>query len=103
MTRLIISFAQIIAFIPILALPAHIKPPQSRKERVCNPDSLFKYLIIHVVRLALDIPIELYLGLSPHRTRQGRRAGPEARAIANAIDHSAQNGSTEKPVDSAPS
>lgn len=83
MIRLAVSFAQIVAFIPILALPgSHHVSPSHEAGRVCNPDSLFKYLVVHIVRLALDIPVELYLGLSPHRTRRGRRAGPEARAIA---------------------
>lgn len=83
MTRLAVSFAQILAFIPILALPgSHRTSPSHENGRVCNPNSLFDYLGVHVVRLALDIPVELYLGLSPHRTRQGRRAGPEARAVA---------------------
>ncbi|SPO23704.1 uncharacterized protein UTRI_03769_B [Ustilago trichophora] len=83
MIRLCVSFAQIVAFIPILALPgSHRVSPSHEQGRVCDPDSLFKYLVVHIVRLALDIPVELYLGLSPHRTRQGRRAGPEARAIA---------------------
>ncbi|GAC76039.1 hypothetical protein PANT_19c00073 [Moesziomyces antarcticus T-34] len=81
--RICVSLAQIIAFIPILSLPgSHRVSPSHEDGRVCNPDSLFKYLVVHMVRLALDIPVELYLGLSPHRTRQGRRAGPEARAIA---------------------
>lgn len=81
--RLCVVFAQIVAFIPILALPgSHRVSPSHERGRVCNPDSLFKYLVVHIVRLALDIPVELYLGLSPHRTRQGRRAGPEARAEA---------------------
>ncbi|CDW99386.1 hypothetical protein [Sporisorium scitamineum] len=83
MIRLCVSFAQIVAFVPILALPgSHRVSPSHEDGRVCNPDSLFKYLVVHIVRLALDIPVELYLGLSPHRTRRGRRAGPEARAIA---------------------
>ncbi|CBQ73372.1 conserved hypothetical protein [Sporisorium reilianum SRZ2] len=83
MVRLCISFAQIVAFIPVLALPgSHRVSPSHEDGRVCNPDSLLKYLVVHIVRLALDIPVELYLGLSPHRTRRGRRAGPEARAIA---------------------
>lgn len=83
MIRLVVSFAQIIAFIPILALPGSNRTSPSHEEgRVCIPDSLFKYIVVHIVRLALDIPVELYLGLSPHRTRQGRRAGPEARAAA---------------------
>ncbi len=81
--RICVSLAQIVAFIPILSLPgSHRISPSHEDGRVCNPDSLFKYLVVHMVRLALDIPVELYLGLSPHRTRQGRRAGPEARAIA---------------------
>ena len=83
MIRLCVSFAQIVAFIPVLALPgSHRVSPSHEQGRVCDPDSLFKYLVVHIVRLALDIPVELYLGLSPHRTRQGRRAGPEARAVA---------------------
>ncbi|KAJ1026869.1 hypothetical protein NDA16_002165 [Ustilago loliicola] len=83
MVRLVVSFAQIVAFIPILALPGSNRTSPSHEDgRVCIPDSLFKYIVVHIVRLALDIPVELYLGLSPHRTRQGRRAGPEARAAA---------------------
>ena len=83
MIRICISLAQIVAFIPVLALPGSQRvSPSHETGRVCNPDSLFKYLVVHMVRLALDIPVELYLGLSPHRTRRGRRAGPEARAIA---------------------
>lgn len=83
MIRLAVSFAQIVAYIPILALPGSNRTSPSHEEgRVCIPDSLFKYIVVHIVRLALDIPVELYLCLSPHRTRQGRRAGPEARAAA---------------------
>ncbi|PWY99601.1 hypothetical protein BCV70DRAFT_206618 [Testicularia cyperi] len=83
LTRIVVSLAQIIAFIPILALPSsHRISPSHEEGRICDPDSLFKYLVVHVVRLALSIPVELYLGLSPHRTRQGNRAGPEARARA---------------------
>ncbi|GAC97559.1 zinc finger containing protein [Pseudozyma hubeiensis SY62] len=81
--RLAVSFAQIIAFIPVLALPGSRRvSPSHETGRVCDPDSLFNYLVVHIIRLALDIPVELYLGLSPHRTRRGRRASPEARAIA---------------------
>ncbi|KAJ9479432.1 Zinc finger containing protein [Pseudozyma hubeiensis] len=81
--RLAVSLAQIIAFIPVLALPGSRRvSPSHETGRVCDPDSLFNYLVVHIIRLALDIPVELYLGLSPHRTRRGRRAGPEARAIA---------------------
>uniref|UniRef100_V5EK70 RING-type domain-containing protein n=1 Tax=Kalmanozyma brasiliensis (strain GHG001) TaxID=1365824 RepID=V5EK70_KALBG len=83
LSRIIISFAQIIAFIPLLSLPgSHRVSPSHETGRVCNPASLFNYLVVHIVRLALDIPVELYLGLSPHRTRAGRNAGPEQRAIA---------------------
>ena len=41
---------------------------------------MFIYLLLHIIRLALSIPCELYLGLSPHRSQAARRAGPEVRA-----------------------
>ena len=61
--RLAVSLAQIIAFIPVLALPGSRRvSPSHETGRVCDPDSLFNYLVVHIIRLALDIPVELYLG-----------------------------------------
>lgn len=38
---------------------------------------MFVFLTLHIVRVALCLPIDFYLGLSPHHTPRARRAGAE--------------------------
>ncbi|UZJ54785.1 hypothetical protein CBS101457_004105 [Exobasidium rhododendri] len=74
--RLLIGLIQFVAGVTILALPASMGDSMSTPER-CAPEGMFVYLTLHTIRVFFSIPIDVYLGLSPHRTPRSRRAGAD--------------------------
>ncbi|KAN0065662.1 hypothetical protein ACQY0O_000792 [Thecaphora frezii] len=64
--RLAISLVQILALTPFLFLGSSHGGSYTPGE-YCNPQPMFIFLLLYVLRLAAILPCDLYLGLSPHR------------------------------------
>jgi hypothetical protein len=77
--RLIIGLAQLVLGIVILSLPGS-KGDSALTTDTCNPQGMFVYLTLHIIRAGFSIPVDFYLGLSPHRTPSARRAGSEGQS-----------------------
>ena len=76
LSRLFIGVVQIIPSIVILALPTSLGNSAGREPgTVCDPEPIFVYLALHILRVAVSIPTDLYLCLSPHRSSRQRRFG----------------------------
>ncbi|CAO1628101.1 unnamed protein product [Sympodiomycopsis kandeliae] len=73
--RMFIGLAQIIPAIAVLALPTSLGNSAARDRSECDPEPIFVYLALHVVRVAASLPTDLYLSLSPHRSARERRLG----------------------------
>ena len=84
LVRLLSALAQVIATIVILSLPASLgdspAAPGTGDSTSCDPEPMFVWLVLHALRVALAAPLDLYLGLSPHRTSRARR--PAAQGLA---------------------
>ena len=76
MLRMLIGLAQLAAGVVVLSLPSSLGDSYSTPE-TCDPEGMFVYLALHVARVFCSIPIDVYLGLSPHQTPRSRRAGAE--------------------------
>lgn len=77
--RLLIALAQVVSGIVVLALPTSLGDSFSFPE-TCDPEGMFVYLVLHISRVACSVPIDLYLGLSPHRSPRARRRGADGLA-----------------------
>ena len=79
--RICSSFAQVITAIAILSLPTSLGDSLSAMggNDLCNPEPMFVWLLLHTLRVAVNLPIDIYLGLSPHRTGRARR--PNAQGL----------------------
>lgn len=73
MLRLFISLAQLVPGIVVLSLPTSLGNSPGRAGSECDPEPIFVYLALHVVRVAASLPTELYLAVSPHRNTRQRR------------------------------
>lgn len=74
--RLLIAVAQVVAGIVVLALPSSLGNSFSFPEE-CDPEGMFVYLTLHCARVLCSLPVDLYLGLSPHRSPRARREGAD--------------------------
>lgn len=74
--RLLIGLAQLILGIVVLSLPSSLGPSFSTPN-TCDPEGMFVFLTLHTIRVFFSVPIDFYLGLSPHRTPSARRIGSE--------------------------
>jgi hypothetical protein len=74
--RMLIGLAQFVVGIAILSLPSSLGDSFSTPE-TCNPEGMFVYLTLHIIRVFFSVPIDIYLGLSPHRTPRSRRVGAD--------------------------
>lgn len=77
--RLLVGLAQLILGIVILSLPTSLGTSFSTPN-TCDPEGLFVFLTLHTIRVFFSIPIDFYLGLSPHRTPSARRIGSEGQS-----------------------
>jgi hypothetical protein len=77
--RLLVGLAQLVLGIVVLSLPSSTGISGVESD-TCNPKGLFVYLILHIIRVGFSIPIDIYLGLSPHRTPSARRVGSEGQS-----------------------
>lgn len=75
MIRLLLSITQIVPAIVILCFPTSLGNSIGRNGMICDPEPIFVFLALHTVRVAASIPVDLYLGLSPHRSARQRRPG----------------------------
>lgn len=87
------------AGLTVLALPTSLGDSFARPE-ICDPEGMvsapflsfsqqrclssltlyrsqFVFLTLHIIRVAVCIPIDIYLGLSPHRNARARRDGAQ--------------------------
>lgn len=82
--RMALSLLQIVACLIILALPSSLgnspsggdidgTPPVAGSQ--CDPEPIFIYLVLHVTRLVVLLPLDIYLTLSPHGNARQRRPG----------------------------
>ncbi|EPQ27453.1 uncharacterized protein PFL1_04991 [Pseudozyma flocculosa PF-1] len=78
LSRLGVALVQVLAFTPVLFLGSSHGGSYTPGE-YCNPQPMFIYLLLHVLRLVATIPCDLYLGLSPHRAAGAQRLSPIAR------------------------
>lgn len=76
MLRLTIGLAQLVVGIVVLSLPGSKGDGPSTVD-TCNSQGMFVYLTLHIIRAGFSIPVDFYLGLSPHRTPSARRIGSE--------------------------
>lgn len=74
--RLLIALTQVVVGIAILALPSSLGNSFSFPEE-CDPEGMFVYLTLHCARVLCSLPVDLYLGLSPHRSPRARRVGAD--------------------------
>ncbi|PWN36407.1 uncharacterized protein FA14DRAFT_161136 [Meira miltonrushii] len=74
--RLLIALAQVVVGIVVLALPSSLGNSFSFPEE-CDPEGMFVYLTLHCARVLCSVPVDLYLGLSPHRSPRARRNGAD--------------------------
>lgn len=79
MLRMLIALAQVAAGIAVLSLPTSLGNSRSTPEE-CDPEGMFVFLVLHITRVVCSIPIDFYLGLSPHRSTRARRPGAQGLA-----------------------
>ncbi|KDN47327.1 hypothetical protein K437DRAFT_223154 [Tilletiaria anomala UBC 951] len=88
--RLGLALAQVAVSIVILALPTSlgdsfaadrsgINGGAGGGDPTCDPEPLFAWLFLHMLRVTVALPLDVYLGLSPHRTSRARR--PNAQGL----------------------
>lgn len=79
--RLIIGLLQVIPSIVILSLPTSLGNSVGKSLLAeCDPEPIFVFLALHTVRVVANIPLDVYLGLSPHRSSRQRRPGASGQA-----------------------
>lgn len=85
--RLMISLIQVIPAIVILSLPTSLGNSPGKHYNLdtgegpeCDPEPIFVFLALHTVRVAATMPLDFYLGLSPHRSARQRRPGAPGQA-----------------------
>ncbi|CEH14895.1 Predicted E3 ubiquitin ligase [Ceraceosorus bombacis] len=79
--QFLLSLCQVILGIVVACLPDSLGDSLRAPGSLCDPESMYVFLLLHTFRVLFCIPIDLYLGLSPHRTPAARRnRSAEARA-----------------------
>jgi hypothetical protein len=84
LARMALNIIQIVASLVIVALPSSLgnspsggdidgSPPVPGSQ--CDPEPIFIYLVLHVTRLVVLLPLDIYLTLSPHGNARQRRPG----------------------------
>ncbi|KAK0554125.1 hypothetical protein OC846_002214 [Tilletia horrida] len=86
--RLFLAIAQLAVGLTIVSLNSShgdsagagydpFKPFQDPSQPICRPSAMLVFLSLHITRVAINLPVDLYLSLSPHRSNRARRPGAE--------------------------
>ncbi|KAE8243718.1 hypothetical protein A4X13_0g6979, partial [Tilletia indica] len=73
--RLFLSIAQVAVGITIASLPSSHHDSIASDNSICQPSAMLVFLSLHIVRVAINLPADLYLSMSPHRSNRARRPG----------------------------